>query len=185
MSQKDKPILVPDNTRDKMYGVVNGVYYCNNNRVEDLNNRLFQRNLPSTTLQPQFDLRPVSSKYALMPIYDRRPVAKEQIIKQPNYNIESTFNPGNAMAPWSGFAQQVNDESRLRRQFFALQNCEQPDYVPSTTSDMYVNHVVGDSVTQPFPSLFSNPSFDKFDPNICNIGNKLFDNCTRVQIKNL
>lgn len=170
---------------NKMYGVVNGVYFCNTNRVEALNNRIFERNIPSSQLQAQFGMRPVSSKYAIMPIYDRRPVPQEKIIKQPSYNINKTFNPGNATAPWSGFAGHINDESRLRRQFFALQNCDQPDYVPSTNSDMYVNEVQGTNEVQPFPDLFTQQQFQDFDPNVCNLGNNMFDNCTRVQIKNL
>jgi hypothetical protein len=170
---------------DRMHGVINGVYYCNNNRVDALNTRIFERNIPSSQLQAQFGMRPVSSKYAIMPIYDRRPVPQEKIIKQPSYNINKTFNPGTGTAPWSGFAGHINDESRLRRQFFALQNCDQPDFVPSTNSDMYVNEVKGTKEVQPFPDLFKQQQFQEFNPNICNLGNNMFDNCTRVQIKNL
>ena len=175
-----------DNTaQDKMYGVVDGVYYCNQNRTELLNQRIYSRNVPSTELQAQFGMRPVSSKYAMMPIYDRRPTPKEPIIRQPNFNIEQTFNPGNAMAPWSGFAEHVNDESRLRRQFFALQNCDQPGYVPSSQSDMYVCQVKEKNEPQPFPDLFTEQRFEAFNPNECNLGRKFFDNNTRVQLKNL
>ncbi len=172
-------------TEDKMYGVVDGVYYCNQQRTELLNKRIYSRNIPSSSLQAQFGMRPVSSKYSIMPIYDRQPMSKEPIIRQPNYNIHETFNPGNAMAPWEGFAEHVNDESRLRRQFFALQKCDQPGYVPSTHSDMYVSQVKERVETQPYPGLFTEQKFDTFNPNECNLGRKFFDNNTRVQLKNL
>ena len=40
------------NTVNKMYGVVNGYFRCNNDRVDDLNNRISERNIPSKSLQP-------------------------------------------------------------------------------------------------------------------------------------
>ena len=40
-------------------------------RTEELNQRISSRNIPSNQLQAQFDIRPVSSKYAKMPIVDR------------------------------------------------------------------------------------------------------------------
>lgn len=170
---------------NRMYGVVDGLYECNMERTEELNDRISVRNVPSSILQPQFGIRPVSTKYAILPIVDRRPKPKEPIMKVPTYNIQQTFNPGTAASPWSGFSSYVNDESRLRNQFFALQKCEQSEYVPSSKSDLYDYNVVGAPVQQPFPKLFEKEKFDKFNPNVCNLGKKLFDNCTRVQLKNL
>lgn len=182
------PTSLPNNTNlpnNNMYGVVDGLYECNLARTEELNDRIAGRNVPSSILQPQFSMRPVSTKYALMPILDRRPVAKEPIMRVPNYSIATTFNPGNATAPWAGFATTVNDESRLRNQFFALQSCEQPNYVPSSNSELYNSIVVGREERQPFPKLFEQQTFADFNPNVCNLGKNLFDNCTRVQLKNL
>ena len=36
---------------------------------------------------------------------------------------------------------------------------------------------------QPFNELFKKEQFDKFNPNVENIGNGLFNNCTRQQLK--
>ena len=49
---------------------------CNNDRDNELNRRLMERNIPSAPLQPQFSQRPVPTKYALLPILDRRAPAK-------------------------------------------------------------------------------------------------------------
>ena len=168
-----------------MNGVINGVYYCNNERVDELNERIASRNIPSQKLQTQFDVRPVSTKYAMMPILDRRAVPTVHIEKMPNYNLETTFNPGTAQSPWSGFASNVNKESQLRNQFFALQKADQAAYIPPTTSDMYKVEVTGRPVNQPFPDLFTTQTFSPFNPNTCNLGGNLFNNCIRQQIKNI
>jgi hypothetical protein len=167
-----------------MYGLVNGVYFCNSERVEELNNRIAERNIPSQQLQAQFDIRPVSSKYALMPIYDRRAIPTVPIERMPTYDLATTFNPGNGQAPWSGYATNIDDNSRLRNQFFALQKCDQAYYIPPTNSDMYKVEVTGQAVHQPFPDLFTKQTFQPFNPNTCGVGGNFFDNCIRQQIKN-
>ena len=167
-----------------MYGVVNGIYQCNNDRVDELNTRIYDRNLPSQVLQAQFDIRPVSTKYAIMPIYDRRAIPTVPIQRMPTYDIENTFNPGNKESPWSGYASKIDDSSRLRNQFFALQRCEQAYYVPPTTSDLYHVEVTGQAVQQPFPDLFNKQDFEPFNPNTCGVGGMFFNNSVRVQVKN-
>ena len=168
----------------EMQGVVNGVYYCQQGRTQELSNRMFERNIPSATLAPQYSIRPVSTKYALMPIVDQRKEATVPIQRSAPYNIKTTFNPGNAQAPWSGFATQINDESRLRNQFFALQECEQANYVPSSRSDMYQVAVTSRPVKQQYPLLFEKPEFAPQNMNIHNLGKNLFYNHTREQLKN-
>jgi len=165
-----------------MYGVINGAYYCNMERDMELSNRIAERNVPSRPLQPSFSIRPVSTKYALLPIFDRRAKPTVAIEQEPVYNVKTVFNPGTAQAPWSGFASNINDESSLRGQFFALQNCEQSEYVPSSNSDMYMVEAVGRQEQQQFPGLFQEEQFAPFNPNTCNLGHDLFHNSTRVQL---
>ena len=167
-----------------MNGPVNGMNTCKLDRVEELNNRISQRNIPSHKLQAQFDIRPVSSKYAIMPIYDRRAIPTVPIDRIPVYSLAETFNPGNAQAPWSGYAINIDDNSRLRNQFFALQKCDQAVYIPPTNSDMYTVKVTSQLIHQPFPDLFATPTFQPFNPNTCEVGGNYFNNCIRQQIKN-
>ena len=169
---------------DGLYGVVKGGYYCQMDHNEELNARLADRNIPSAPLQPQFSIRPVSTKYAMMPLFDRRPKPTVPIVAEPTYSVEKVFNPGSAQAPWSGFASNINEESSLRNQFFALQRCEQSQWVPSSRSDMYEVEVAGRREVQPFPGLFAEEKFDAFDPNICKTGGELWGNHTRQQLKN-
>ena len=167
-----------------MFGVVKGVYYCNIGSNEELNNRLSERNVPSAPLQPQFSIRPVSTKYSMLPIFDRRADTTVPIENQPIYSVNTVFNPGNAGAPWSGFASNINKESILRNQFFALQKCGQSSYMPSSSSDLYNVVVGGRNEEQPFPNLFKEQKFNNFNPNTCDLGGDVFNNFTREQLLN-
>lgn len=171
-----------------MYGVIHGYKVCNMDRNLELDNRIYQRNIPSSQLQPSFSMRPVSTKYDLMGIFDRRAPATVPLQHMPTYSVSQVFNPGTAQAPWSGFASNINTESSLRNQFFALQNCEQSQYVPSSMSDMYQQSGPLESSNQlpnPFHHLQREEQFADFNPNPCNLGRGVFMNHTRQQLKEL
>ena len=168
-----------------MYGVIDGGYQCNLDRTLELSQRMAARNVPSAPLQPQFGIRPVSTKYAIMPIVDRRAPATVPLEIEPTYRPEIVFNPGSAQAPWSGFASAVNEESALRNQFFGLQRCEQGEYIPDSTSSLYNSSVQATQAPQPFPLLFSSPELDGFNPDPCRLAKKLFNNSTRTEVQSL
>lgn len=168
---------------NSMFGVINGLYTCNHGRVDEINNRISDRNLPSTNLQPQYDIRPVPTKYGYMTILDQYKKTSVPLNTYTPYSTNNTFNPGTAQAPWNGFSNNVNTESTLRNQFFALQNCEQSEYIPSSTSDLYQTKVDYVPQKQSHPLLFDKPDLEPFNPNTCNLGNNLFNNHTRYQLK--
>jgi len=151
------------------------------------NTRIYDRNIPSQMLQPYLDVRPVMTKYSYFPIVDPRKPITVPLKQQPVYNANKVFNPGNAMAPWSGFASNINKESELRNQIYALQKCSQSVYVPNSNSDLY-NYKFR-TVNQPNPHelLFNNEKFDQFNPNpnTEKIGSAAFFNSTRVQLRDL
>jgi hypothetical protein len=158
-----------------------------NQRTEELNQRMSSRNTPSHPLQPQFDIRPLSTKYALLPIVDRRENHSEPIKLQPTYDITSMFNPGNAQGPWGGFATNINNESRLRNQFFALQHgAGQSCYIPAKMSDLYTAPNLSTGIIQqPFPGLFARTEFAESNPCPKGLGVNFFENCTRQQVKEI
>ena len=174
-------------SNNKFHGVENGLRLCNLNRHVELNQRIFGRNLPTSPLQPHFSIRPVSTKYDLMSIIDRRPEPNVDIKRVPTHNVNANFNPCNAQAPWEGFAANINDESRLRNQFFAIQNCDKAVYVPSSQSDMYHVKVGGRQEVQTHPGLFVKTEHSLFDPNPYKsiVGNNVFYNGTRMQMRNI
>jgi len=148
----------------------------------EINNRIYDRNIPSQPLQPYLDVRPVMTKYSIMPIVDPRREVGTQLTQLPNYNINNIFNPGNTQSPWSGF--NVNQESVLRNQIYALQDCSLATYVPSSKSDLYQWSIPSSkNIEQPHELLFSKDKFCEFNPNPDKLGHAIFNNATRVQLK--
>ena len=103
------------------------------------NTRIYERNIPQKPLQPYLDVRPVMTKYSYLPIVDPRKELHTKFIQLPTYNSEQNFNPGNTQSPWSGFASNINKESELRNQIYALQKCSQSVYVPSANTGVVIN----------------------------------------------
>ena len=152
--------------------------------MNETNNRIYDRNIPSQPLQQYLDVRPVMTKYSIMPIVDPRRKVGTPLTQMPNFNVQSTFNPGNTQSPWSGF--NVNQESVLRNQIYALQKCSQAEYVPSSKSDLYHwNFKPSKSVEQTHDLLFQKEKFCEFNPNPEKLGYAIFNNATRVQLKEL
>jgi hypothetical protein len=149
----------------------------------DINTRIYDRNIPSSALQPYLDVRPVATKYSRFPIVDPRKRLNIPLTQEPTYNIHNTFNPGDRMAPWSGFASNVNLESELRNQIYALQSCSQAVYVPDSSSDLYTPMFHNNK--QQHELVFKKENFDKFNPNTENLGYLKFNNCTRQQLRNV
>jgi hypothetical protein len=49
-------------------GVCKGIYYGQNERVDELNTRIQSRHFPDVDLPPNFDPRPVSTRFCLFPV---------------------------------------------------------------------------------------------------------------------
>ena len=154
-------------------------------RQDIMNTRTYVRNIPSQPLQPYLEARPVLTKYSIMPIVDPRREIKTPLVQQATYNPSQIFNPG--FGPWSGYASNINHESDLRGQLFALQECSQATYVPSSKSSLYNVHWNSRPVEQPFPGLFKKETFGptdlNADPKV--VGAAIFNNATRQQLKDL
>ena len=156
-------------------------------RQQTMNLRSYRRNIPSAKLQPYLDARPVLTKYSILPIIDQRKQIETPLIQQPTFTPETLFNPGNDFGPWSGYASNVNHESELRNQIFALQNCSQTVYVPSSKSDLYNYGFTPKPTPQSHSLLFEKDSFSQFNPNPDSktVGAGMFFNSTRVQVKDM
>lgn len=175
------------NQEEKMHGVADGITYQQNERVEDLNKRISERQFPDYPLEPNYDPRPVPTKYALFPIVDRRTPPKEPRLDYPTHDTYANFNPGSAVAPIKGYFKNVDTETILRNQAFSLQNTSHNQYVPSSKSDLYNVFVVSEPTEQPYPLLFSKHDLTKnLHPNVesSKIGKNIFFNSTRTQLRN-
>ena len=154
-------------------------------RTQQLNENIYIRNVPSTELKPNYTCTPVSTRYSVLPIVDKREICNEPLKTYSNYNTSDVFSPGNDGAPWNGFASNVNLESHLRNQFFALQKCDRAEFVPSTTSDLFSNNIPISEPKGEENLIFKEEAPINFNPNPLNLGKETFNNFTRYQLKNL
>lgn len=137
-------------------------------RIEQLNERVYSRNRASEIPAIYFSPRPVSTKYATMPILDQFKKSNVPIPYKQPHDVQSTFLPGTS-APWSGFVDQIDVESSFRT-----------NYIPSSTSDLYVHSVPPKKVEQPHPHLFTHVVSSYKTPEFKET--KVFNNSTSTKI---
>jgi|AntAceMinimDraft_5_1070358.scaffolds.fasta_scaffold04418_2 hypothetical protein len=157
-------------------------------RTDQLNARLNSRNNVSNALKPNFDPRPVSTKYALFPIIDRR---VDSLIEKKKYNVfspETSFNPSSDRAPVDGFLNNVAIETELRGQNNIMKGGDLGNkYMPDFKGSLYNVHV-GNILEAPDPKhhllfergTFSQATHENIHPRI---GGDTFHNNTRVQLR--
>jgi len=167
---------------------VPGILYGQNARTDELNARLFDRYFPDGPLAPNFDPRPIPTKYAYLPIVNRRKDAIVPIDKYLDHSPQSNggnFYCGTDKAPSDGFFRNVDTESTLRSQFFALQrDAGQSVYIPDTRSDLYMTTAVGRQEAQTHAGLFAKESYRSPDMgHLAHVGKATFYNGTRDQMR--
>jgi len=174
-----------------------GIYYGQFDRLESINQAMYDRNLSQgeAGLRPYMDSRSVPTKNVLFSAVQEHRTSSVPLDRYPAYNPhnENVFAPIQSKGPSDYFLANVDAESTLRNQFFALQHgADQAVYVPSSSSDLYRVQVPTHSHpdAQPFPSLFSanqinsdyrtttNPYIDE-----SHIGKDTFHNCTKTQLR--
>lgn len=161
------------------------VHYCNLGRVEELNNRISMRNRSSSTLETLIDFRPCRTRQILFPMLNCVKESNVSKIKVPKYNGYETFTPG-YRGPISGY--NVDRETILRGAINPLQNCIQNKYIPSSNSDLYDNSYLipkNNNMGLQYILMENTNNFGLHNPNTCGLGNKLFNNHIRQQIKDM
>jgi hypothetical protein len=119
-------------------------------RIEELNERIYARNIPSGKPPMVFSPRPVQTKYSKQPIMDVH-IASSVPIKPLGRPVE--FLPADS-APFNGFM--VDVESSLKNIDFALQNHPRAVYVPQSASSLYqIAPPASQPLKQPYPQLFA------------------------------
>jgi hypothetical protein len=165
-----------------------GILYGQNARVDELNDRILSRFSCDAPLQANFDVRPVPTKYSRFPIIDRVAQPKISIKDRGDFRVSDNFAPVQSNGPVDGYFSQVDKESTLRNQFFAIQAAPKCTYIPKSDSDLYKVKMPTPSIKepQPHPSLFERYRMDVLAP-VRNadptIGHKTFMNDTRVQLR--
>ena len=162
----------------------NHILVCDTTNLEQLNNRIFNRIIPSKNLENPLDFRPCETRHTIFPTSIKQNVQPTNM----NYNQLAQFNPG-SKAPYSGYANFVDQESRIKNIFMTNQKwCGQTSFIPSSKSELYNEKSFKKTnipELQKHSLLFQQETFSPFNPNDCNIGNQLFNNHTRQQTKDL
>ena len=105
----------------ELYGVPSGILYGQNERVDELNERIQARQFSDRPLAPNFSSRPVLSKYSHFPVVDRRAQSDEKIQQVPLHNVETNFSPATHNGPPCGYYTNIDLESQLRNQSHKVQ----------------------------------------------------------------
>ena len=140
-------------------------------RIEELNKRITERN--STTTRPSFYFspRPVPTKYTTLPILDQIQPSKYKIDYKKPYDVQKDYLPGSS-APWSGFVENIDIETRLRYE---------QEYIPSSKSSLYIKpNIPSLNTVQPYPGLFSDAVSSMKTPEFKQ--NRIFYNSTSQKI---
>ena len=152
-----------------------------NNLDNTMNDNIYKRNLPSKTLESNFSNIPLGTRYTKYLINNNY---NFKLTNEMVYDSETTFFPGTSKPHFSGFSTNVDKESILRNQIYPLMKSDLHLWAPSSSSILY-NET--ENVDKKLDSLlFKKDTFNQFNPNYNNnIGKDLFNNSTRVQLKNL
>jgi hypothetical protein len=156
----------------QLYGVHYGIQIGQHDRVDELNERIVNR-LEPNNMQPNFDPRPVSTKYALFPMADRRVLE----------------TPGRIFGPKT-ITRDVDTEGTIRGLDHRIYSKDSDaKFIPGLGSDMYKGYVPTDTtVPAEHALLFKKQVFEKsVHPNLMSsqVGLEMFHNHTRTQLRNL
>jgi hypothetical protein len=162
-------------------------FICSSHDItNEINQKILERNFAYGYLDVLLSPRSQPTKY-VKPYAVADPLCSPKIF---HYNTTKTFNPGDK-GSWSGYVTNINNESILRNQIYALQKFPQSDFVPGSNSDLYnstIPNINNNNVEMLFPNLFnsnivsSELKSEKNDKTPHNLGN-LFNNHTRQQLK--
>lgn len=176
------------------YGSPYGLSVGQMDRTEELNNRISQRIISDVDMQPNFDPRPISTKYSLLPVVDSYARSTEAFKPYLDYHSEIMFYPGDRKAPVNGILNKIDLESDLRNQNYLLEKYDLGNkYIPSLESDLYkvqVKSSDNNAAMRAHPLLFSpflvESSVDRMEPSYRDaVGQASWYNHTRTQLRGI
>jgi len=163
------------------------IYIRNVGRRQTLDTRIQNRIEPTTKLEMTYDPRPVHTRRVIMPIVDCQKPINVPMEKTFLYDTNLIFNPGDS-APFYGYANKIDDESKMRNIFFPIQKNGQSKYIPDSKSDLFDNSYLAQHTKKhemKHNLLFERTYFPSGHNANINLGTDLFNNHTRQQTKDL
>ena len=94
-------------------------YICNIDRTHELSRRMNKRVYSTAKLPVSFDPRPVATNRVHFPMLDARKKSNVALENRGFFDSQRVFSPGDA-APFNGFMNKVDDESKLRNIIFPM-----------------------------------------------------------------
>jgi hypothetical protein len=176
------------NDNPNVPGAVQGLWTGQHSRLNELYDRLNERQFPDRPLQPQFEFRPVATKYAHFPIIDRRAKPEVSILKHDQYHSAMNFSPPMRNGPTDTYLANIDLETVLQNRHVALQHgADQGVYVPSSKSNLYGFTAVGRQEDLGERSMiFDKQALDTKVSDVARqIGKDKFHNNTRTQLRGL
>lgn len=168
--------------------IPNGISYGQNERIDELNWRIQERMTSTHPMKPNYDPRPVMTKYSLFPLIDRVKEMEEPKKTYQDFDVESNFYPMTDRPHCSGYFNNIDRETNMRNQNCILQKYETKNaYEPNFNSDLY--KIKPPEFKQPLdttnmhPALFEQQTF-KGNTYDFTIGRMKFNNPTRTQLRN-
>ena len=162
------------------------ILLCNRRRLEELNERIYKRNLTSSSMPMHESFRSAPTRQTHMPILDHKKPNTERLLNN-NFDINTMYTPADSL-PTQSYRNNVDVETKLRGAVTPMQKCDKAVFVPNSNSDLYNSDYLTNQDKNDPPSsslLFKNERFDNFNPNTCNLGFQLFNNHTRNQLRDL
>jgi hypothetical protein len=151
-------------------------------RVEEINAKIYSRVMPDTALKPNYDPRPIQTKYVqynenrnkntnLLP--DLSNNINKSFNQYLDYYPEVIFNPGNSRGPIDCYFSNIEKENILRNQTQQLKKPnmlininKNENVLPLTKNNQYENFEQSKQSTQPLhPSLIIQNTFHNFTRN--------------------
>ena len=159
---------------------------CNYEYDNELNIKLNSRHFPSSNLQPNFDPRPLSTKYSLLnyPLNNQYVSDNsEPLMLYDRYDTNKVFFPGDSRAPISHYLDNIDKESELKNQTILLTKNDGHNYIPNKSSDLFVEKKYKDKRE---PNFYNLPYKIRGTNNKkCDLAPNSFFNHTRYNVKNL
>lgn len=161
-------------------------------RVDELNVRFRNRHFSDMLLEPNFNPIPIQTKYSHFQIINTRKSSNVPIHSEIHHNVSLNFNPSTRNAPPSGYFNNIEDEIYLRNQYVKMNHGNDKDvYVPSSTSDLYMNSInfnkvdINNSEFKNSPLFVQESKYTNIPPIASSIGKDTFFNHTRNQLRDL
>jgi hypothetical protein len=130
----------------------------------------------------------VATKYAYLPVIDRRARPEVPIVNQGIYNTATDFSPATSNGPVASYLANIDLETVLQNRHVALQHgADQGVYVPSSNSDLYGFSAVGRQEDMGERAIiFDKHSLATRGSDIARqVGQDRFHNNTRTQLRGL